>query len=171
MVCTIQHICDHNLGCGSKCQEAKDNVKIFSLSTVKSLLSPVSLLQPCLFAHTSLHLSPLIVSHAHTFGIAYIDIILESACTQLTSLHLSQISPQYLSVHVQAADVRNMFVSLIMIPEVFYAKHIMHALLILNLGLPWETNNYDFYKTNDLLPRYSRELNANQAAGQEYLRR
>jgi len=72
---------------------------------------------------------------------------------------------------VEAADVRNLFVSLIMIPEVFYAKHIMHAWLVLNLGLPWESNNFEFYKTNDLLPRYSRELYANQAAGQEYLRR
>jgi len=89
------------------------------------------------------------------------------------SLHLSQISPQYLSVHVQAADVRNLFVSFIMIPEVFYEKHIMHAWLVLNLGLPWETNNFEFHKTNDfkLLSRYSTELHANQAAGQEYLRR
>jgi len=86
MVCTIQCICDHNLGWGSKCQEAKENAKIFSLSAVKSLLSPVSPPQPCLFAHTSLHLSPLIVNHAHTVGIPYIDIILESACTQLTVL-------------------------------------------------------------------------------------
>jgi len=86
MVCTIQRICDHNLGWGSKCQDAKGNAKIFSLSTVKSLLSPVSPPQPCLFAHTPLHLSPLIVNHAHTFGIPYIDIILESACTQLTVL-------------------------------------------------------------------------------------
>ena len=49
--------------------------------------------------------------------------------------------------------MRNLFVSLIMIPEVFYAKHIMHAWLVLNLGLPWETNNFEFYKTNDLLSR------------------
>jgi len=86
MVCNMQRICDHNLGWGSKCQDSKGSAKIFSLSTVKSLLSPVSPLQPCLFTHTSLHLSPLIVNHAHTFGIPYIDSILESACTQLTVL-------------------------------------------------------------------------------------
>jgi len=58
------------------------------------------------------------------------------------SLHRSKRSPQCCSHDVDVADVRNLFVSLIMIPEVFYAKHVMHVWLVLNLCLLQETTNF-----------------------------
>jgi len=171
IMCTIQHICDQNLGWGSKCQDAKENAKICSPSTVKSLLSPVSPPQLCLFPHTSPHFSPLIVNHTHTFGFPYGDIILQSACTEPTVLASESDIPSNLLVDVEAEDVRHLLVSLIIIPEVSYPKHIMHAWLLLNLWLPRETNNFECYKTNNQPPRYTRELHTNNTTGQKYMKR